>query len=67
MSFSNSTYEATPSVTRRDRHVVRRLVSAIFSQWPERVRGSPPLPNDLRRDIGLPPIYEPPSHWNYYR
>ena len=55
-----------PSISRRERGAVSRMVSAIVSQWSERVRGSPePLPSYLRRDVGL--IAEQPSrkYWDH--
>ena len=65
MTLSNSQTGTSfvPSITRQDRNLVRRLVSAILSQWPERTRGSPPLPNYLRRDVGLNPIEPSRRHW----
>jgi len=65
MTLSNSPTRSSfvPSITRQDRNLVRRLVSAILSQWPERTRGSPPLPNYLRRDVGLNPIEPSERYW----
>lgn len=54
-----------PSIARRDRSVVSRLLSAILSQWPERTRGSPGLPDHLRRDIGLDPVDESRRYWDH--
>ncbi|MEO6012099.1 MAG: hypothetical protein ABIQ30_00740 [Devosia sp.] len=54
-----------PSISRQDKSVVSRLVSAILSQWPERTRGSPPQPNYLRRDVGLPPMEPSRSYWDH--
>jgi hypothetical protein len=67
MSLSNSELRNSfvPSIARQDRNLVRRLVSAILSQWPERTRGSPPLPNYLRRDIGLGPIEPSRKYWDH--
>ncbi len=67
MTLSNSDTGPSfvPSITRQDRNVVRRLVSAILSQWPERTRGSPPLPNYLRRDVGLNPIEPSRKYWDH--
>jgi hypothetical protein len=67
MSFSNSNLSSSfvPSIARRDQSVVSRLVSAILSQWPERTRGSPPLPNYLRRDVGLNPIEHSRKYWDH--
>lgn len=68
MSLSNSDLRASfvPSITRRDRSVVSRLLSAILSQWPERTRGSPPpVPNHLRRDLGLEPIEPRRGYWDH--
>lgn len=65
MSFSNSSSSFIPSIRRRDRSLVGRLVSAIRSQWPQRTRGSPELSAHLRRDIGLEPKAEPRNHWDY--
>jgi hypothetical protein len=44
---------------------VKRLVSAVLSLPARRSRGSPELPDCLRRDVGLPPRTEPVDHWNY--
>jgi len=65
MSQMNSPTSLVPSIARRDRSVVGRLVSAILSQWPERTRGSPPVDNYLRRDIGLPPIESSRRYWDH--
>jgi len=67
MSTSNTsiTSSIVPSISRRDRSVIGRLVSAILSQWPERTRGSPPLPNYLRRDVGLDPIEPSRKYWDH--
>ena len=67
MSVSNTNLSASfvPSIARRDRNLVARLMSAILSQWPERTRGSPPLSNYLRRDIGLDPIDPRRSYWDH--
>ncbi|MEQ1901043.1 MAG: hypothetical protein ABL866_09950 [Devosia sp.] len=54
-----------PSISRRDRSVVARLVSAILSQWPERTRGSPPVPSYLRRDVGLLPEEPSRKYWDH--
>ncbi len=54
-----------PSIARRERSVVARLMSAILSQWPERTRGSPPLNNYLRRDVGLGPIEPSRRYWDH--
>lgn len=64
MSLSNS-YSLVPSVSRRDKNVVGRLVSAILSQWPERTRGSPPKDNYMRRDIGLSPLEPSRKYWDH--
>ena len=65
MSLMNSSSSFVPSITRRDKSVLGRLVSAILSQWPERTRGSPPLPNYLRRDVGLDPIVHRRDYWDH--
>jgi hypothetical protein len=67
MSLSQTSLSSSlvPSVTRQDRNVVRRILSAILSQWPERTRGSPPLPNYLRRDVGLDPIDQSRKYWDH--
>lgn len=67
MSVSNTNLRPSfvPSIARREKGVVARLLSAILSQWPERVRGSPPLPNYLRRDIGLGPIEPSRKYWDH--
>lgn len=64
MTLSNTAYSLVPSIARRDRSTVGRLLSAILSQWPERTRGSPPLPNYLRRDVGLEPIEPSRKYWD---
>jgi len=67
MSLSNSEVRTSlvPSISRSDRSVVARMLSAILSQWPERTRGSPPLPNYLRRDVGLDPIELSRKYWDH--
>jgi hypothetical protein len=67
MSLSNSQSSTSyvPSIARRERGIVGRLVSAILSQWPERTRGSPPLSNYLRRDVGLDPIERSSKYWDH--
>jgi len=67
MSFSTTNFRSSlvPSISRSDRSVVARMLSAILSQWPERTRGSPPPPNYLRRDVGLAPDEPRRSHWDY--
>jgi hypothetical protein len=67
MSLSNSDVRTSfvPSISRRDRSVVARMLSAILSQWPERTRGSPPLSNYLRRDVGLDPIADRRKYWDH--
>jgi hypothetical protein len=67
MTLSNTALNASlvPSISRRDRSVVSRLMSAILSQWPERTRGSPPLPNYLRRDVGLGPADHGRKYWDH--
>jgi hypothetical protein len=65
MSLSNTTSSFVPSIARRDKSVAGRLISAILSQWPERTRGSPPLPNYLRRDVGLDPIEPRRNYWDH--
>lgn len=67
MTLSNTQLRNSfvPSIARRDRSVVSRLLSAILSQWPERTRGSPPLPNYLRRDLGLDPVHESRKYWDH--
>jgi len=54
-----------PSIARKETHVVKRLVSAFLSQWPERTRGSPPTSAYLRRDIGLDPIDPMRKYWDH--
>jgi hypothetical protein len=65
VSNSNLTSSFVPSIARRERGMVGRLMSAILSQWPERTRGSPPLPNYLRRDVGLGPVDRSPKYWDH--
>jgi hypothetical protein len=67
MSLSNSTVARSfvPSISRREKGVVSRLVSAVLSQLLERTRGSPPLPDYLRRDVGLPEIDSGRSYWDH--
>jgi hypothetical protein len=55
-----------PSIPRKERSFVRRMVSALLSQWPERVRGSPEqLPSYLRRDVGLMPEEPSRKYWDH--
>jgi hypothetical protein len=65
MTFSNSSSSFIPSIRRRDRSLVGRLLSAIRAQRPQRTRGSPELSDHLRRDIGLGPKVERRNHWDY--
>jgi hypothetical protein len=65
MSLSNSSSSYVPSIARRERGVVERLMSAILSQWPQRTRGSPAVPNYLRRDLGLLPIEQSRKYWDH--
>ncbi|RYE09431.1 MAG: hypothetical protein EOP22_09125 [Hyphomicrobiales bacterium] len=65
MSLMNTSSSLVPSIERRDRTIVGRLVSAILSQWPERTRGSPPLPSYLRRDVGLEPLEPSRKYWDH--
>jgi hypothetical protein len=67
MSVSNTNLRSSfvPSIARREHGLVGRLLSAILSQWPERARGSPPLPNYLRRDVGLGPIEPSRKYWDH--
>jgi hypothetical protein len=67
MTLSNTDIHTSfvPSIARQDRSLVRRMMSAILSQWPERTRGSPPLPNYLRRDIGLDPVDASRKYWDH--
>jgi hypothetical protein len=67
MTLSNTQLRNSfvPSIARRDRSVVSRLLSAILSQWPERTRGSPPLPNYLRRGLGRDPVDESRKYWDH--
>ncbi|MEO6395617.1 MAG: hypothetical protein ABIO40_06865 [Devosia sp.] len=62
---SPSVSSFVPFLSRREGGVLRRLVSAIVSQWPERVRGSPPVPNYLRRDVGLMPHEPSKKYWDH--
>ncbi|HWA19145.1 MAG TPA: hypothetical protein VG757_09115 [Devosia sp.] len=54
-----------PSVSRREKISIMRMVSAFLSQWPERTRGSPPVPNYLRRDVGLMPEEPRRTYWDH--
>jgi hypothetical protein len=67
MSLSQTTQSPSlvPSIARQDRSLVRRMLSAILSQWPERVRGSPLPPSYLRRDLGLMPDEPSKRHWDH--
>ena len=68
MSVSNTNLGSSfvPSIARRERSLVARLMSAVLSQWPERVRGSPPeLTGYLRRDVGLNPIEPSRKYWDH--
>jgi hypothetical protein len=65
MTFSPATSSFVPSIPRRERGTVERLVSAILSQWPQRTRGSPPVPSYLRRDVGLLPEERSKRYWDH--
>jgi hypothetical protein len=65
MSQFDQSISLVPSIERKERHFVKRLVSAFLSQWPERTRGSPPVPNWLRRDVGLDPIEPRRTYWDH--
>jgi hypothetical protein len=65
MSYSPTSSSFVPSIARRERGTVERLVSAILSQWPQRTRGSPPVPSYLRRDVGLMPVEESRKYWDH--
>jgi hypothetical protein len=68
MSMSNTNLSSSfvPSISRQERGIVGRLVSAILSQWPERTRGSPPPENNyLRRDVGLGPLETRRNYWDH--
>jgi len=65
MSLMQTSYSLVPSISRRDRSVANRLLSAILSQWPQRARGSPPLDNYMRRDVGLPPMEPSRKYWDH--
>ena len=65
MSIFNNSSSFVPSISRQERGIVGRLVSAILSQWPERTRGSPPVPSYLRRDVGLWPIEPRRNYWDH--
>jgi hypothetical protein len=65
LSTTQAGSRLVPSIGRRDRNLVRQLVSALLSQWPERTRGSPPLPNYLRRDVGLGPVEPRRDYWDH--
>jgi hypothetical protein len=67
MSISKTDLRSSfvPSVKREGRSVVARLASAVLSYWHQRTRGSPPLDNYLRRDIGLEPVEQRRDHWDY--
>ena len=40
------------------------LVAAVRGKNAAKPQSSLCLPNAIRRDIGLPPIVDPPSHWD---
>jgi len=67
MSLSRSELgpSLVPSVSRRDQTILSRLMSVLLSHWPQRVRGSPPLPSYLRRDIGLEPLEPSRKYWDH--
>jgi hypothetical protein len=65
MSLTNTSYSLVPSIARQDRSLANRLVSAVLSQWPQRTRGSPPLGNYMRRDVGLPPLDHGRRYWDH--
>mgnify|MGYP001600729252 CR=1 FL=1 len=62
---SNLGPRLVPSIARNDRTIISRLMSVLLSHWPQRVRGSPPLPSYLRRDIGLEPLEPSRKYWDH--
>lgn len=52
------------TISRRDLGLFTSLAGLILTVKPTS-RGSPELPSWLRRDIGLPPVAETRSFWDY--
>lgn len=46
-------------------NLIRWFIAVIAAIGSERRRGTPPLDNYLRRDIGLPPIERVEEWWEY--
>lgn len=61
-SLDNRTLVGTTS--RRDLGLFSTLAGVMLTLKPTS-RGSPDVPNWLRRDIGLPPVAETRSFWDY--
>lgn len=61
---SNHPHSAVPQIPRRSLGLFGSFVGVILTLRPQS-RGSPPVPNWLRRDIGLPPADESRSFWDY--
>jgi hypothetical protein len=52
------------ATSRRDLGLFSTLAGVILTLKPSS-RGSPQVPNWLRRDVGLPPVDESRSYWDY--
>ena len=52
------------SASRRDLGLFSTLAGVILTLKPTS-RGSPQVPNWLRRDVGLPPVAESRSYWDF--
>lgn len=48
--------------------VIRTALAAAISGKGHPQRLDPQrLPNTMRRDLGLPPLTDPPTHWEYWQ
>jgi hypothetical protein len=67
MFFAKLEYEDTliVSISLRRSSFVGLIVAAFAAIGSKRARGSPPLDNYLRRDIGLPPIERSREWWEF--
>jgi hypothetical protein len=52
------------TTSRRDLGLFSTLAGVILTLKPTS-RGSPEVPSWLRRDVGLPPVAESRSHWDF--
>jgi hypothetical protein len=52
------------ATSRRDLGLFSTLAGVMLTLKPSS-RGSPPVPDWLRRDVGLPPVDQSRSYWDY--